>query len=264
MSPATAATLSTFGSRALSALGTLARHDGTGLRILLWHDVSGDSRSRGTSHVEDLERQLRWLRDNRYAVLPFSEVLRRRSLGTPLPRRAVVLTFDDACASFPRLALPCLQRAGFSATVLVPVSAVRTPAQNGAPQPGHMSLAELETLPGNVEVGLHSFEHLDYRNLDEAQIASDIRLCTQLRQQLQRPVLPVFAYPYGGVPRDPVLAERTSQYLASHGIELALRIGYGINPWPLRDPWRVRRITVHGTDSFMRFVCKLTFGRARL
>jgi isopentenyl phosphate kinase len=32
----------------------------------------------------------------------------------------------------------------------------------------------------------------------------------------------------------------------------------------LEDPWRVRRITVHGTDSFAHFVAKLTFGRIKL
>jgi peptidoglycan/xylan/chitin deacetylase (PgdA/CDA1 family) len=264
MSPVAVSNVTALVAFAMRGASRLVRHDSSGLRILLWHSVAPDGADRGTTSVAALERQLRWLRDHDYCVLPFSDVLRRHAAQLPLPPRAVVLTFDDACASFPRYALPCLQRAGFDATLLVPVAAVsgRSPDTPGIT--GHMSIAGLENLPHNIEIGLHSYAHHDYRHMSEHEIDNDLRLCTSIRQRIQRRVLPVFAYPFGGVPADQATAWQLQQQLASNGMELGLRIGYGINRWPLEDPWRVRRITVHGTDSLARFVCKLTFGRVNL
>ena len=264
MSPAVVSQITVLVSLIMRSLARLVRHDRTGLRILLWHSVAPGRADRGTINVAQLERQLQWLRDNHYNVLPFSEVLRRHVAGLPLPPRATVLTFDDACGSFPRHALPCLQRAGFDATLLVPVAAVSGSTPESPGIPGHMSIAELEALPDNVELGLHSYAHSDYRRMSSQQIRHDLRLCTALRQRLNRRLLPVFAYPFGGVPREPAVATAMQLHFAADGIALGLRIGYGINRWPLQDPWRVRRITVHGTDSFARFICKLTLGRVRL
>lgn len=264
MSPVAVSHVTSLASLAMRAASRLVRHDGSGLRILLWHSVAPDNADRGTITVAELERQLRWLRDHDYCVLPFSEVLRRHTARLPLPPRAVVLTFDDACASFPRYALPCLQRAGFDATLLVPVAAVSGLSSDTPGIAGHMSIAGLENLPDNIEIGLHSYAHGDYRRMTPREIEHDLRQCTAIRQRVQRRVLPVFAYPFGGVPADRDTAWQLQQQLATNGLELGLRIGYGINRWPLEDPWRVRRITVHGTDSFARFVCKLTFGRVNL
>jgi peptidoglycan/xylan/chitin deacetylase (PgdA/CDA1 family) len=264
MSPAVVSQLTVLVAAIMRGLSRLVRHDRTGLRILLWHSVAPGHADRGTVNVTQLERQLQWLRDNHYCVLPLSEVLRRHTAGLPLPPRATVLTFDDACHSFPRHAVPCLQRAGFDATLLVPVAAVSGATRDTPGIAGHMSIAELEALPDNIEVGLHSYAHSDYRNMSAQEIQRDLRRCTALRQRIHRRVLPVFAYPFGGVPRQSLVATEMQHHFAADGIALGLRIGYGINPWPLPDPWRVRRITVHGTDNFVRFVCKLTLGRVRL
>jgi peptidoglycan/xylan/chitin deacetylase (PgdA/CDA1 family) len=249
--------------RLMRGIARLVRHDSTGLRILLWHSVAPGDGDRVTTSVAQLERQLKWLRDHQYCVLPFAEILRRHAAGLPLPQRAVALTFDDACTTFPRHAVPCLLRAGVDATLLVPVAAVCGHSPDAPGIDGHMSIAQIEQLPANVAIGLHSNAHGDYRRMSAAQIREDLRRCMALRQRLRRRVLPVFAYPFGGVPREPELAGLIQNQLAGDGLQIALRIGYGINRWPLQDPWRVRRITVHGTDSFVRFVLKLTFGRVR-
>lgn len=259
MSPIVISPLTLISRAAARQVARLVPFDRNGLRVLMWHSVGQDRADRGTVEVRRLERQLGWLRDNHYNVLPMGEVLRRHTAGEPLPPRAVVITFDDACASFPRLALPALLRAGFSATVLVPVAAVTSPGLDG-----HMSIRELESLPREIDIGLHSYRHQDYRQMNAAQIADDVRACARLRSQLQRRVLPIFAYPFGGVPRDAQVVGSMCHTFATNGVEFGLRIGYGINPWPLQDPWRVRRIAVHGTDSMLRFACKVTLGRVRL
>ena len=264
MSPIVTSPLTLLSRAAARQVARLAPVDRSGLRVLMWHSVGEGRADRCTVEVRRLERQLRWLLENRYNVLPMADVLRRHTAGEPLPPRAVVITFDDACASFPRLALPALLRAGFSATVLVPVAAVTGRDESSPGLAGHMSIRELERLPREIDIGLHSYRHQDYRQMTATQIADDVRACARLRGRLQRQVLPIFAYPFGGVPRDERVAGSMCHSLAAHGVEFGLRIGYGVNAWPLQDPWRVRRIAVHGTDSMLRFACKVALGRVRL
>lgn len=264
MSPIVISSLTLLRRAAARQVARLVPFDRSGLRVLMWHGVGEERADRYNVQAPRFERQLRWLRENRYNVLPMADVLRRHTAGEPLPPRAVVLTFDDACASFPRLALPALLRAGFSATVLVPVAWVSGEDESTSGRAGHMSIRDLELLPREIDIGLHSYRHQDYRQLTATQIADDVRACARLRGRLQRPVLPIFAYPFGGVPRDGRVVGSMCHSFAAHGVEFGLRIGYGINPWPLPDPWRVRRIAVHGTDSMLRFACKVTLGRVRL
>jgi peptidoglycan/xylan/chitin deacetylase (PgdA/CDA1 family) len=63
-----------------------------------------------------LEQRFRILRDGGYTVLPLGEGIERLRSGS-LPRRSVVLTFDDGMADFAINAFPLLKRYGFPATV---------------------------------------------------------------------------------------------------------------------------------------------------
>ena len=247
--------------------GLIARRwqllDSHGLRILVWHDLSRDYTDRHTVSRPIFEQQLDWIAQHGYRVLPFSAVVRHADSGEPLPERALVLSFDDSHRSFLHIALPCLEQRGFSSLLLVPgasISADQTGSWN--PQ-AHLSAAQLAALPASVELGSHSWAHQDFRELSAQALAADISLVGSLRTQVGRAVLPVLAYPYGKMPNSSNAFTQMCSELRAQGIRFGLRIGYGINRWPLRDPWRVRRIVIHGTDSFLRFRCKLRVGRVR-
>lgn len=63
-----------------------------------------------------LRRRLQHLRDEGYRVLSLEEGLHRLGDGT-LPRRSVVLTFDDGTRDFARVVVPLLREFGVPATV---------------------------------------------------------------------------------------------------------------------------------------------------
>ena len=65
---------------------------------------------------EHLASRMRFLRAERFHVLPLDEALQRLSHGT-LPERSVAVTFDDGYVDFYRLALPILRAYGVPATV---------------------------------------------------------------------------------------------------------------------------------------------------
>jgi len=102
------------------------------LRILAYHRVAElrdtpavDSRSvSATPH--GFARQMKHLA-RFYRVVSMPEVLEAVEKGRPLPKRAVLITFDDAYADFAEIAWPILKQLRLPATMFVPTAFANQP-----------------------------------------------------------------------------------------------------------------------------------------
>ena len=97
------------------------------LRILAYHRVAElrdtlavDSRSVSATPAV-FTRQMQHLA-RFYHVIGMPQLLNVIQNGAPLPRRAVLITFDDAYADFAEIAWPILKRLGLPATLFVPTA----------------------------------------------------------------------------------------------------------------------------------------------
>ena len=97
------------------------------LRILAYHRVAElrdtlalDSRSVSAT-PEGFAQQMAHLARS-YRVVSIPDVLQAVEKGRPLPKRAVLITFDDAYADFAEIAWPILKKFRFSATMFVPTA----------------------------------------------------------------------------------------------------------------------------------------------
>jgi peptidoglycan/xylan/chitin deacetylase (PgdA/CDA1 family) len=97
------------------------------LRILTYHRVADvGSRPRLNPRLVsatpgEFERQMRHLA-RCWRVVAATEVLEAVEFGRPLPRRAVLVTFDDAYRDFAQIAWPIMRRHGLAATLFVPTA----------------------------------------------------------------------------------------------------------------------------------------------
>jgi len=90
-------------------------------RIIDPNDESRPNPALVSATPEVFERQMRHLA-HRYRVVSAPEVLAAVDGGPPLPRRAVLITFDDAYRDFAEVAWPVLRRYGLPATLFVPTA----------------------------------------------------------------------------------------------------------------------------------------------
>jgi peptidoglycan/xylan/chitin deacetylase (PgdA/CDA1 family) len=97
------------------------------LRILAYHRVAElrdttalDSRT-VSAPPEGFARQMEHL-ERFYRVVSMPEVLEAVEKGTCLPKRAVLITFDDAYADFAEIAWPILKQLRLPATMFVPTA----------------------------------------------------------------------------------------------------------------------------------------------
>ena len=99
--------------------------------VLTYHRI-GDPR-RGPPGIvsatrKAFERQMRWLAGTGRAV-SLDDVLRARDGGAPLPRGAVLVTFDDAYRDFDEHAWPVLRRLGIPVALFVPTAYPGSPGR---------------------------------------------------------------------------------------------------------------------------------------
>lgn len=97
------------------------------LRVLAYHRIAepGQLGAGNPSLISAtpavFERQIEHL-VTRYRVVSLNEVLEAQRGGSPLPRRATLLTFDDGYTDFAEIAWPILRRHGICATIFVPTA----------------------------------------------------------------------------------------------------------------------------------------------
>src|SRR5689334_5404646 len=92
------------------------------LRVLMYHKISGNGDSDGlTVPVNILEAQFNYLLKQGYSPLLFSDLLNYTRLRKPLPRRPVLITFDDGYRDNYTIMYPLLKKYGMKANIfLVP------------------------------------------------------------------------------------------------------------------------------------------------
>jgi peptidoglycan/xylan/chitin deacetylase (PgdA/CDA1 family) len=193
--------------------------DATGYQIvpvLVYHNLGKESRGRLLLGVDAFTEQMKYLKANGYRVVSVAEFVEWLQLRRQLPRKTVVLTFDDGYRSFREHAYPVLKELKFTATLFVYTDYVGT-GRNA------LNWDDLKALTAEgFDVQAHSKSHGDLRRGDHE---SDTQYHRRLQAELVEPprVLarslgrPVgfLAYPYGRVD-DAVLARVKEQgYLAA-------------------------------------------------
>jgi len=227
--------------------------------ILAYHGVSSSWRSPLAIPERLLAHHLSVLRSRGYVGFTFAESERRRTAGT-LPKRSVVITFDDGFTSTLR-AKTLLDDAGFVATVFVVTDFV----DSGEPLcwPGveqwlgektrdemePLSWRQLEFLrEAGWEVGSHTSTHALLTGLDDEGLARELADSHHaIEQRLGR--ADTVAYPYGLADERVAAAARGAGYLAGCTLTPALTMD---------EPYRRPRIGFGPADRGWRALAKLS------
>jgi peptidoglycan/xylan/chitin deacetylase (PgdA/CDA1 family) len=169
------------------------------LPVAMYHSVQADA-PKGNSLVvsaKAFERQMRFLKDNKYSVISLEQAVDLISRKKRLPARTVVLTFDDGNADNYVYAFPVLKKYGLPATIFLIV--------NDIGKPDKLDLAQIREMQasGLVTFGSHSMSHpfLECITSDTELIKEISGSKVALEALLGRPVN-TFSYPCGRLNAD--------------------------------------------------------------
>lgn len=183
--------------------------------ILCYHNLGPQSKGRLLLAGSQFEQQMRYLKAQGYRVITMSDFLDWLQGKRQLPKRAVVLTFDDGYKAFREYAYPVLKELGFSATLFVYTDYV------GAGR-NAFTWDELRALAAEgYDVQAHSKTHGDLRR---ATGETDAQYSARMQAELGDPlklfqrnlgrVSHLIAYPYGRVDDDLVKKANEHGYVA--------------------------------------------------
>ncbi|NTV52114.1 MAG: polysaccharide deacetylase family protein [Candidatus Firestonebacteria bacterium] len=228
------------------------------LPILMYHRISPqpDPGSDLTVTPGAFQTQLRYLREHGYASITLEHLARACRGEARLPRRSVVITFDDAYASLLEHAHPLLTRSGYTATVFAVAQALGRhnfwDDGKGVPRETCLGRAELAALQGQGwEIGSHGLSHANLAGLaPEALRRETADSRSLLEEALQSPVN-VFAYPFGSWDAAARAAVAQAGYAAACAISPGTRS-------VTADLFALRRVYVKPTDSNGDFARKLS------
>ncbi len=234
---------------AAATLGAVDGERGRTLRVLMYHKVN-DRRENPLSVPTALfDEQLALLRELGYTVVDLDAVLAHYTEGTPLPPRAVLITFDDGYRDNLENALGVLRKHGYPAVLFVPIGYLDAPSP--LPHEHHLAvrglvnqmldwseLAELER--GGVRIESHGISHRPLADLEIDEAAREIALSKlRLEERLGR-LVRAFAYVKGSEAHyRPVHLS----LLRQAGYEVAFTSVSGANG-PASDPLRLHRYNV--------------------
>lgn len=92
---------------------------GAGATILIYHRFGEEKYPSTNVGVELFRKQMEYLRDKGYRVIPLAELVGALQGQRPLPERAVAITIDDGFASIYTKAWPILKSFGYPFTVFL-------------------------------------------------------------------------------------------------------------------------------------------------
>jgi peptidoglycan/xylan/chitin deacetylase (PgdA/CDA1 family) len=178
--------------------------------------------------------------------------------GRRLPRRAVVLTFDDGCRCFSDQALPELAARGMTATVFAVSGELGgsnrwdRPAGGGRGERREelLDAAALRDLAAaGIEIGSHGRRHCDLTACDAAALAEEVAGSREeLAAALGAPVA-TFCYPYGRLDPRARAAVAAAGYAAAAGI-------HGVSAARRGDLLALPRLPVNPGDSRFELLLK--------
>ena len=210
------------------SVSTATAPEGVAVPIVMYHSVLPDRQGTYIVHPDLLEQDLVYLRDAGYTTVTVADLIAYVDEGKDLPKKPIMLTFDDGYYNNYLYAHPLLKQYGMRA-VISPIGSVSEfysdhPAEQDKPRYSHVTWAQLTDM---VQSGVWEIQHHSYdmhktdvrKGVAQKPGESDGDYRTALTRDLQKATalfkehtgvsVTAFVYPFGAYTKltDPILRE---------------------------------------------------------
>lgn len=162
------------------------------LPILVYHHVVPDH-APGVLYVtpDGFEQQLKYLQDNGYQSISFTQLADALDYGARLPERPVILSFDDGWENQFQYGFPLLQKYGFGATFYI--------VSGYVDHQNFMTTDQLQTMmAAGMTIGCHSHTHPPLTSVGTgARLEDEVAGSKAWLEDHFGIAIDTFAYPYG-------------------------------------------------------------------
>ena len=223
--------------------------------VLMYHGTTpgtGTPANRYSINAYRFKQQIDFLQDYGWSALCVSDLLK----SEPLPKRSVLITFDDGYRNnFENAFLPLVER-GMRATWFIVSSRIGRHAHWMGHDNSETEMLESRQLremaAAGMEIGSHTSTHPDLTAIAAELVRQEIHSSKGELEGILGFAIRSFAYPYG---RHNDLAVKS---VHEAGYSLACGVRPGLVNTQI-EPYQLRRVTVFADDSLGTFARKLVF-----
>lgn len=164
--------------------------------ILMYHHVEPLAIAKQEGHAPltvdsgIFAQQMQYLADRGYTTIQLKDLAAYFDTGKSLPKKAIILTFDDAYSDFHDYAVPILSAHGFVSDLFVPTGLMENP--------GYLTWAQIGEDSGKgVSIDHHTWSHANIAQVNDEFFHRELDIATQQLIDHGYGPVKIFAYPYG-------------------------------------------------------------------
>ena len=222
--------------------------------ILMYHRLADNPGDRNSLPPEKFEEQLAYLAANGYRTITPDEFFTHYNRQGDLPKKSVMITFDDAYLDTYTKALPLLQKYGMKA-VTFPITdwigSTNEWEDKGKALTHTMGEEELKAwLEAGMAVAPHSVTHPMLTACSPEQLAYELEHSKAALEKLTGEEMKYFCYPYGNVDKKVTAAAEKAGY------KMGFAIFENVPLWNI-DPMRLPRMPIAGHQTIGQFKQKI-------
>lgn len=230
------------------------------IKVLMYHRLLRDDEV-GTNthwtgvHYRDFEEHLKILENFNYTPITFKDLKLHLNGDIELPRKPVIITFDDGYRDFYELGYPLLKEYGMRAVIFT--LGDRSITENIWDDPAEVTPAPLmsdeeikELHDFGFEIGAHTFTHPKLTELPKEELYKEIYQSKIVLEHLLGEEVITFCYPYG-LQNTPV-----RNMVRNCGFDFACSVYTG--PFKFGNSFlNIRRITIKNGMGSLNFAIRM-------
>ncbi|EDS78171.1 polysaccharide deacetylase family protein [Clostridium botulinum C str. Eklund] len=181
------------------------KHNDKGVPVIMYHSIKYEKDNCVRLPKENFEKQIKYLKDNNYTTLTLDELYDFFEKNIPIPKKSVVLTFDDGYKDNYDTAYPILKKYGFKATVFVITNCIGTGE--------YLTEEQLKEMDKNgFDVESHTANHETLTELSYDKQYETVAKSKERLEKLLNKKVKYIAYPCGKYNNDTVKAVENAGY----------------------------------------------------
>lgn len=186
-----------------------------GVPVLYYHSVDENAENEVTITPEMLEKQLDYINDNDYITITMSELYDYLINNQPIPKKSIVITFDDGYMNNYTEAFPLLKERNMKATIFCVGNSL-----DGSYYLSKDAIKEMSDYGIDIESHTVNHVHLDTLNYDEQ--LSEIKNSKEILENITGKDVTAIAYPFGDYNDDSIKAAKEAGYKLAFTTHLGL------------------------------------------
>jgi peptidoglycan/xylan/chitin deacetylase (PgdA/CDA1 family) len=190
------------------------KHNDKGIPMVMYHSIGYEKGNTARVTKENFKEQMKYLRDNGYVTLTLKDAYDFFANNKPVPKKSIVLTFDDGYVDNYVEALPILKELEFKATIFVITSLVDK-------VPDYMSSKQLKEMQDNgIDIESHTANHEHLKELSYEKQVITLQDSKDFLERILNKKIQYLAYPFGEYSQETLKAASQVGYkmaLTTHG-----------------------------------------------